>query len=629
MTTKSAFHFLRNQARFRSFGDDALERLVRQLAMKFYPGGTVIFKQEDRPAEELHIIKQGGVMVYVDAEGGRDVIDYRGEGDLFGFVPGLEKARQEVSVEAMGDLVTYSVTAQDVRALVLAYPVLQDLFQEQPRSSFRFPTGSEIERKSRLYGESERLLFTAPVRELSTRKVLLAGGTTPISEAAKLMSSEQVGSLVITGEDGLPVGIVTNTDLRDRVLVQGRSGTLPVREVMSTNLVKIEAGEFCYAALLKMLNHDIQHLLVVESGKLTGVVSTHDFMMLQGTSPRILVEEIETQQTLEGLAPVSRKIMGLVSLLIREGARASALTRIITEVNDRLERKVLTLTRNSLGPPPVPFCWIVYGSAGRKEQAFKTDQDNGLVYADPQNEQEARDAKDYFTRLSEIVADGLRRCGFADCPGNYMASNPQWCAPLSVWKGYFRGWIREPTAEAIVASVILFDFRGLYGDLRLASELKAHLMHALRGQSLFLKYLADMATSVRPPLSVLGTFVLDSEPGHRKKLNLKHKCIAPLINIVRLFSLESGIPETSTLERISALKRVHPTARKVGDALEQTFEFISLLRIHHQFEQISSNLEPDNFIDPQALGRQDQKNLKDACRVISRTLDGIQREYRS
>jgi len=627
MPTKSAFKFLKNSSRFRTLSDETLRKLVSHMAMKYYPGGTLILRQDDPSPEELHIIKQGSVMVYTDREGQREVLDYRGEGDHFGFTAAGGKSAQAASVEAVEDLVTYCIRLPEIPTLITEDPALAELLTDTPGGAYRFPTGGEIQRKSLLYGESEKLLFTAPVRELATRNVVLARKDMSIAEAARLMSSEQVGSLVVTGEDDLPEGLVTNRDLRDRVLATGRSAEAPVSEIMSTHLVTVEGGEFCFAALLKMINHDIHHLLVVESGKLTGVISTHDFMMLQGTSPLVLVEEIDTQENVEGLIPVSRKIMGLVSLLLREGARASAVTRIITEVNDRLERKVLTIARKALGPPPLPFCWIIYGSAGRKEQTFKTDQDNGLIYQDPRDEGQAQAAKDYFTRYAEFVADGLRRCGFADCPGNYMATNPEWCQPLSVWKRYFSRWIREPTTEAIVAAVILFDFRGLYGDHGLASELKAHLMDTLRGQALFLKYLADMATSVRPPLSSLRTFVLETDSAHRNKINLKNRCIAPLINIVRLFSLESGVPETSTLERIAALKSRHGAVKESGDALEQAFEFISLLRIHHQFEQISSNLEPDNFIDPAALGRHDQKTLKEACRVISRVLDGIQREY--
>ena len=313
--------------------------------------------------------------------------------------------------------------------------------------------------------------------------------------------------------------------------------------------------------------------------------------------------------------------------MLREGAKASNITRIVTEVNDHLERRILDIARKTFGPPPVPFCWIIYGSEGRREQTFKTDQDNAIIYADPADDREARVAGEYFSRFAAFVVDGLLQCGFARCSGNYMATNPRWCKPLSVWKRYFREWIYEPTPDAIIFSVILFDFRGLYGDLRLASELKQHLMESLRGQKIFLKCIADMTSQVGPPLSFFRTFRVEDEGEHKNMLDLKKTCIAPMLNIVRLFSLESGIPETSTLERIAALKQVHTTVRKIGDELEQAFEFLSLLRIRHQFEQIALNVEPDNFINPERLSAQEKNTLKNVCHLISRVLDSIIREY--
>jgi len=173
----------------------------------------------------------------------------------------------------------------------------------------------------------------------------------------------------------------------------------------------------------------------------------------------------------------------------------------------------------------------------------------------------------------------------------------------------------------------LFDFRGLYGDLRLASELKQHLMESLRGQKIFLKCIADMTSQVGPPLSFFRTFRVEDEGEHKNMLDLKKTCIAPMLNIVRLFSLESGIPETSTLERIAALKQVHNTVRQIAEELEQAFEFLSLLRIRHQFEQIALNVEPDNFINPERLSAQEKNTLKNVCHLISRVLDSIIREY--
>jgi CBS domain-containing protein len=254
------------------------------------------------------------------------------------------------------------------------------------------------------------------------------------------MSTHRVGALVVTGPGELPVGIVTTTDLRDRVLVAARDPAVPVGEIMSAPLLAVAAGDFCFEVLLKMMSHNVHHLPVMDAERCSAS-SAHDLMVLQGTSPLVIAREIEGQSTVEGLAASARRIKGLVSLLLREGAGAGGIIRVISAVNDRLEHRILDLALATLGPPPLPLCWIVYGSAGRKEQTFRTDQDNAIVYGEPRSADEAQAAQGYFGRFAEFVVDAFLRCGFSRCLGNFMATNPQWRQPLGVWKRSFTDWI--------------------------------------------------------------------------------------------------------------------------------------------------------------------------------------------
>jgi CBS domain-containing protein len=192
---------------------------------------------------------------------------------------------------------------------------------------------------------------------------------------------------------------------------------------------------------------------------------------------------------------------------------------------------------------------------------------------------------------------------------------------------YFRDWIYTPTSDAILASAILFDFRPLYGDAALAERLRNHLFETLGGHELFLKHMANMAVRLRPPLGFFKTFVVEKSGEHKDELNLKFKCIAPFIDIVRIYSLEQAIPETSTLERIDALKGRHSVVTEFGDEMEQVFDFLTLLRIHHQYEQIKGGQEPDNFVNPDSLSNLEKKTLKETCRFLSRLQDAVAKVY--
>ena len=378
-----------------------------------------------------------------------------------------------------------------------------------------------------------------------------------------------------------------------------------------------------------MIKFNIHHMLVIKEGAFQGILTNHDLMLLQGTSPLSLVHDIINQQTVEGLIPLSHKINNIVALLLKEDAKASSITKIISEINDRLLTKIIEITEKKLGPPPLPYCWVVYGSEGRKEQTFKTDQDNAIIYNNPATPEQDEEARQYFSAFSALVTTNLIQVGFPSCPANYMASNPEWCQPVRVWKRYFSQWISEHMPEALLKILIFFDLRPVYGKFSLAEEIKNHLFAALEGDQLFLGQMANMMLQITPPLGFFKTFVVEKSGEHKDKFDLKVKGLTPLLDAVRLFSLEKRVKETSTLDRIQALKGKHSVVKEYAEELEHAFELIMLLRIHHQYEQIKEGRSPDNFINPDQLSNLEKKTIKESFNLMTKIQGKIIERYKS
>ena len=82
-----------------------------------------------------------------------------------------------------------------------------------------------------------------------------------------------------------------------------------------------------------MIQHNVHHILVMQNKTLKGIITNHDLMILQGTSPLSVVKDIENQQTIEGLIPESKNINRIISLLLKEGAKASNITNIINKIS--------------------------------------------------------------------------------------------------------------------------------------------------------------------------------------------------------------------------------------------------------------------------------------------------------
>jgi CBS domain-containing protein len=624
MLIEDVASFLQAVPPFQFLDEDVLRAVADKMSLEFYPKNTVILKQDGPPSDSLLVIKKGGAKVFVRSDDGEEVLtDYRGEGDLIGYLSLFSGDKSRANVMTVEDTICYVIDRDTMQKLQDSQPVIRDFFHKSLVSKYVDKTFREIHGRHMMFGSTDKLMFTTTVGELATREVLSVHKDSSIQKAAEIMSKHKVSSIVLVDTDSVPIGIITDRDLRDKVTAKGRNAGDKAGDIMTPSLIKADAGEYCFEALLKMLRYNIHHLLVVEEGRLKGIITNHDLMMLQGKSPLSFAKDIESQFTLEGLAAVSIKVNTVVGLLLKEDVRAGNIMKIISELNDRLVKKILDIAEKKLGLPPLAYCWIAFGSEGRKEQTFKTDQDNAIIYTDPATPSQGEAAEAYFQKFAEFTRDGLLKCGFPACPADNMASNPEWRRPLSVWKQYFSSWIGRPTPEALLKSLIFFDFRPLYGDLSLAYELRAYLIQTLKGQNIFLARMCAVIVKNRPPLGFFKTFIVDKGGEHKNELNLKISGTGPLVDVVRLLSLEAGIAETSTLERLERMKDNHPIVKELGEELANAFEFINLLRIQNQMERMEQSGSPDNFINPDTLSNLEKRTLKESFQIISRVQDAI------
>ncbi|MBK9795438.1 MAG: cyclic nucleotide-binding/CBS domain-containing protein [Holophagaceae bacterium] len=629
MLIDEAVRFLSQVPPFQFLEGPLLRELAQSLTMAFHPKGEVILHQDGPVSEHLQIILKGGVKITLRPEGGGEevVVDYRERGETFGLVS-LMGGHQRTTIVAVQDTTAYLLPKARFSELVHSHPAITEYLLQFHLTKYADMTSREIQGKSVFLESSDHLLFTAQVGEICQQFTTVVEADTSIRQTARRMVEERQSAALVVGPSGEPIGILTDSDFRARVVAEGQPIDGPVSRVMSHPVVSVDEKDPCFEVILKMLQCDIDHVAVTREGAIRGVVTNHDFLVLQGRSPLAFSEDIEHQTTLEGLAPVSRKALSIIGVLLREGARATNIIRIISELNDRVVRKVLEFAERECGPPPVPYCWLALGSEGRKEQTFRTDQDNALIYADVSEVQRTRVAE-YFRRFTVYLRNGLVQCGFEACPANYMASNPDWCQPISAWKRYFSTWISEPTPEAVLKSLIFFDFRPLHGDEALAWELREHFGRLIPDYPAFLGFLANMLVRNRPPLGFFGSVAVERSGEHKDGLNLKIKAVAPLVDIARLFALEKGLQQVSTMDRLEALRGGTSLIAELVDELAYAFEFVTLLRVHHQYRQLEAGQPIDNFIHLDGLSNLERQSLKKAFRLILKIQDRVMDRYKS
>jgi len=478
---------------------------------------------------------------------------------------------------------------------------------------------------------AEPSLFLHRARDLIARPPVTCAPDTRVGEVARLLTREGVGSVIVVVDSDLR-GIVTDRDLRTKVLADGRdpAGTRAA-EIMSTPLVTIRPDAFAFEALLEMTRRTIHHLVVVDDGRLVGVVASHDFLRWQSTHPIMLARDIGLGGSLSELAALAGRTTMLVRTLIGQGGSAEDVGRIVAEINDRFVARVLQLTERSLaasgaGVPPVPYCWLLFGSEARREQTLRTDQDNGLVYADPRPEQ-AQAAAAYFARFADEAIRGLMSIGFPRCPGNVMASNPNLCQPVSVWASSFHRWIDHPSPQELLAASIHFDLRPLDEASGLGDALRDVIRREAPSSKVFLGLLARDVVDRRVPLTLFGKIQTPSSGPHRGTVDIKAAGAAQLVGAARVDALELALSETNTITRFRhAGERGVYTAEETRE-ITDAYRLLMRLRLVHQLERLTAGAEPDNYVDLRTLSRSEALLLRDALSTVERVQGGLRLRF--
>jgi CBS domain-containing protein len=463
-------------------------------------------------------------------------------------------------------------------------------------------------------------LFVRRVADLLKGPPVVCTASATVVEAARLMTQRSVGSVLVIADDGGLAGIVTDRDLRSRVVAPGLPAGTPVGRVMSSPVIGIGPDALAFDALLEMMRRGVRHLAVTVEGRPLGVVSSHDLVLLQGAQPVGLARAIEAGTSIEDLASTASRVVSVVSWLAGSGVRSGEIGRLVAELNDRLVRRALALAMSLLetaghGRPPVPFAWLAAGSEGRREQTLKTDQDNGLVYRDPPPGLEAA-AAEYFERLAGAMAESLGRLGFPPCPGGFMASNAHWRQPESGWRRYFSAWMEAPQPVALLQASLFFDLRPIAGAEEVGHDLWEWVCARVPRATVFLRYMAKSALERPVPLGFFGGFVVERSGDHRDEVDLKARGVFPVTQAMRVYALSIGARETNTMDRlVAAGAREIFTPGEVGE-IADAYEVVARLRLTHQLACLDAGRAPNNFIDPRTLGKADRLLLREAFRSI-------------
>jgi CBS domain-containing protein len=601
---------------FDELPEEVLNDIARQVEIAYFKAGTDIlaFNQE---IHELHYVRSGAVEIF---RRNGDLYNRLTEGGIFGHFGLLRHNRVRFPARAIEDTLLYYIPG-----------VLFDQLCEQHET---FADFVEAEGQSRLKAAVDNgrasELMKIKVRKLISRLPVTVSLNTSVQQAARVMTEQGVSSLVVVdpqlawpnpervpvadAQHAVMVGIMTDRDIRTRVLAEGLPLETPVAEIMSPNPITVQGDDTVFEAMLSMLRNNIHHLPVVQRRRPIGLINLSDIIKYESQSSLYLVSSIYNRQSVADLQSLLPDVRATFVRMARDEASAHMIGSAMSGIGRSFTQRLIELAEDQLGPAPVPYSFMALGSMARDEQLVVTDQDNALVLDDSFD---PKQHDDYFLKLATFVSDGLAACGYTYCKGGIMATNPKWRQPLKVWRKYFSDWIANPKPEALLNSCIFFDLDSVYGESSLVEELQELLAEQASRSEAFLGALARNALNRTPPLGFFRTFVMEKDGEHKNVINLKRRGTAPLTDLIRVHALACGSRAQNSFERLDAIAATKLMPPEALDRLRYALEFLSLVRIRHQALAIEEADEPDNDVEPENISAAERQALKDAFQVLS------------
>lgn len=594
-------------SRHRVFGllpEGARAALASQCSWTCVAAGAEVLAPGQWP-DQLALIASGAVSLQ-DPDLGWAVALQAGE--CFG--AGVTPAHQQAAWQA--------VAVSGTALALLPADALKAVCAANPQLAVFFPLLPAVDRAAPEQTGPVLNLLSAPIRTLVKREPVTLLPSASIRAAAELMRAQGVSSVLLV-EQGRLTGLVTDRDLRNRVVADGLALDRPVADIATLAPLALDASSPAFEALLLMARHNIHHLPVLDGQRLAGMVTATDLAEQHSTSAVYLAGDIYQQTTVQGLARISTRIKRLQQHLASAGASACSTGHIITAITDALTTRLIYLAEAQFGPAPIDYVWVAAGSQARSEQTAKSDQDNCMILDDSYDEALHGD---YFRAFSRFVCDGLDACGYIHCPGEMMAMTDTWRQPRQRWVQYFSQWVNTPEPKALMLTCVFFDQRAIHGKAELLDTLRREVLERTRGNSLFLAYMVSNALKHRPPLGLFGNLSLIRGGDNARTIDLKHSGIVPIVDLARIYALAGGAPAVNTYDRLEQVAQSGEVSEQGARDLRDALEFLGTLRIAHQARQIGRGQAPDNFLALEELSNFERSHLKDAFLVVQ-TLQGV------
>ncbi len=601
-----------------------LDKLINQSSKKTFSKNEYLFHEDEKVEDlDLYFLVSGLAKNILHRPSGDQVsLRYYYPGDLMGLMIMVTSGEMTFSVQILEDSTVIRFNKADFFEVMTKNKdfskVMFESIGERMKTLY-----DEIKYKSYKDESTSNFLFRTRIKSIMEKAYFIKPDES-IKTATEMMLSLGVKGLIVSEDEYTLDGIITQDDLL-RFITNNSPTDSKVRDYQVSNPTYLLEDGFAYEAVSFLKVHKVNFIPITNNQNVVkGTITKGSFVEVQNSSIVDLTYSIIKSKSLEELnsfSPEGNKLFQEhIEHLLEQDYFAYEISETITNHNDHIYKQIIKLTEEEMrdegyGLPPVTYCFIVMGSQGRKEQAFHTDQDNGIIVSDYNHLANHSSITTYFEIFTAKINTRLAACGFTECTGGIMAKEKKWRKTLADWHAEIHNWSKEMDAEEIQSFTMLYDFRPIYGDFTLADEVRTLIAEKVKRSLNLQQLLIRDSLRFRIPVNPLGKIHFLTK---QKSLDLKKSGLMQIINAVRIHSMKYGIKEVNTIKRLNELKKLkvfHP--RDIENAKTALHHFISL-RLKQNLTELNDGIPTSNVVRLSELSKEDKDKLKEALQVANR-----------
>ncbi|MCY0970446.1 DUF294 nucleotidyltransferase-like domain-containing protein [Chryseobacterium wangxinyae] len=617
---------------FNLLPETVLIEISETLTRKEFLKETLVYRQETTEMTGVDLIFSGEYETFFfdRSENKRCVTNHHSPYCFGGISVVLNRVRALKSAVAKKGTVIYTLPKKEFSELCTGYEDFFHFFTSDFGKKMLDDDFSHFVKTPATFEESyfaADQLYSRKIEGITYKNIISCGGNTPIFEAARIMASNKVSCIFIRNtETDEIVGYATDITLRDNVIASCLDPKSAIVNVMDNPIVSISSNSYLYEAVLLMFQTKSRYLLVQKAGEYIGFLSRNRLLSEQAHSPLVFIQSVKLSESLDELQNKWQQVPAIISQLLGRGVNGEIASKVITTIADTITGKVIDKVIQQIGKPPAKFAFIVTGSEGRKEQTLSTDQDSGIIYEDKANK-DREYVREYFLNFARKVSDDLNMIGFEYCKGNFMASNPKWTHSLSHWKRNYQEWIERCMPENAMKFSTFFDFRLIYGDEFIVSDLKDFIRQKLVFPNhIFFAHIAKNALQYEPPLTFLKR-IKTQTVGNSEVFDVK-TAMSTIVDLLRVYSLKYQLDLENTGERMKKLKEIDVFTQLQYNELHQSYYYLMALRLKNQTDQIRiEKIKPNNFIQIDKLTKIEKVTLVEIFKTVANFQVGIKMKF--